>query len=492
MSLDNMITVLGDAQVLGKSRNIPVSGLTYRSSDVKKGHIFVAIPGFKSDGRNYVAQAMEQGAIAIVFEGKFFDKLRATQIRVSGARLALARLSSAFFAHPTNAFYLCGVTGTNGKTTLTYLMEALWQAAQRKTGVLGTINYRINGTVVREAQATTPESLDLQNYFFLMKKKKVSHAVVEVSSHGLDLDRVESSQFNSCVFTNLTRDHLDFHKTFESYYRAKEKLFLHHLAKSSKKDKLAVVCVEDKYGLRLADSLKKAKVPLMTYGFSNHADVHPEHFELGLQSGRVVLKIKNRSLEFSTKLIGRFNLLNTMAAVAVGMHSGLKEPDIVKGFENFKGVPGRLEQPAPLVFVDYAHTPDALKNVLKTLRALSPRKLITVFGCGGDRDKTKRPQMGKEAGVFSDIVIVTSDNPRMEDPEKIMGDIMPGLKRLRQKEIIKEPDRKKAIEAALHLKGPNDVVLIAGKGHENYQMIGAQKYPFSDQHVVKEYFGLNS
>lgn len=494
MILTELLHAVGRCKVLG-AEDIAIRGIAYDSRKVKKDYLFIAVSGFKNDGRIFIPQAVANGATAVVFEGKFFDKLRATQIRVSGVRAALARFASAFFAHPTETFYLSGVTGTNGKTTFSYLMEALWQTSGMKTGVLGTVSYRY-GTTASPAAQTTPEALDLQDFFARMRENRIERVCMEVSSHALSLERVCECQFDSAVFTNLSQDHLDFHGDMEDYYQSKELLFVRHLLNSRKKDKLAVVAMHDKFGKRLYKKIEHLKIPCATYGFGKNLNLYPASFQLGLHGLWAKLKRNKEEMSITCPVIGRFNLLNCMAAVLVGFHSGLTVREIQRGLESFGGVPGRLERiggvSEKVIFVDYAHTPDALKNVLQTLRELTTKRVITVFGCGGDRDKSKRPRMGYQAAFFSDVCVVTSDNPRTENADDIIRQIIPGIQRgglgpiHRSRGYIVEPDRKLAIGMALELAKKGDVVLVAGKGHEDYQIIGTKKLPFSDQAVIRE------
>lgn len=510
MNLKVLLQALGHYEIRG-SADVAIQGICYHSREVRPGYLFVAIPGFKADGRYYVQEAVEKGAAAIVFEGAFFDNLRRTQVRVLGARLALANLAAAFFVHPTESFYLAGITGTNGKTTLTFLLEALWQAAGLKTGVMGTINYRF-GSLRLEAAQTTPESLDLQRLFSQMRHEKISGVAMEVSSHAVIGRRVENCHFNSCVFTNLSRDHLDFHKTMEEYYQAKEKLFTHDLALSAKKNRLAIICAEKVYGKRLAKKCEAAGLATVTYGFKKDNDLYPVRlghrplghrpFRQSLEGLEAELKSARGLIHVRSRLIGRFNLLNIMAAVMVGLHSGCDIEAIEKGIAALPSVPGRLERiedsRGRFIFIDYAHTPDALKSVLTELKRLTPKgltkgRMITVFGCGGDRDRGKRPKMGFETARLSDICFVTSDNPRTENPDRIIAEILPGVKRGGMKPLKKgrgylmEPDRSKAISRALKMAKRGDVVLVAGKGHEDYQIIGTKKNHFSDHEAVKKF-----
>ncbi|MBI2340581.1 MAG: UDP-N-acetylmuramoyl-L-alanyl-D-glutamate--2,6-diaminopimelate ligase [Deltaproteobacteria bacterium] len=503
MKLSALLQALGHYEIRG-SAEIPIRGICYHSREAQPGFLFVAVPGLKTDGRKYVEEAVNKGATAVIFEGEFFENLIArdivpTQVRVLGARLALANLAAAFFAHPTESFYLAGVTGTNGKTTLTFLIESIGQAAGLKTGVAGTINYRFGGVRLDAAQ-TTPESLDLQRLFSRMRHEKITNVAMEVSSHALIFRRVENCHFNSCVFTNLSRDHLDFHGTMEEYYRSKQKLFIHDLRLSAKKNRLAIICTEGVHGRRLAEMSESLKIPTVKYGFKKSNDIFPVGYRQTLDGFEAELKTARGPIHIRSNLPGRFNLLNVMAAVMVGLHSGCEIESIEKGIAALKGVPGRLERiddpRGRFVFVDYAHTPSALKSVLTELKRLAPGgRIITVFGCGGDRDRGKRPKMGFESARLSDICFVTSDNPRTEDPEKIIDEILPGVKRgglksfVKKKGYLVEVDRSKAIALALQLAKKGDVVLVAGKGHEDYQIIGTKKIHFSDHEVVRKFLG---
>lgn len=484
--------IISDVEVLEVKGSvaIPVSGLKYDSRKVEPGDVFIAIPGHKEDGKKFIESALKKGASSIVVEGPLFDNLRATQVRVSGARLALAKMASKFFAHPTESFYLAGITGTNGKTTLTYLLEALWQTTQKVTGVIGTISIRYPG-YEEPASQTTPDSLDLQNLFSKMREKKISHAAMEVSSHALSQYRASQCQFDSAVFTNLTQDHLDYHKNMDDYFQAKALLFERELKESKKKNRAAIVNGDDIYGKKI---ILGKDVTRISYGFESDCTISPTHYEINLDGIKATLKTPWGKTEVNSTLMGRFNLYNLMAAVAVAYHSGLNTSQVEGALQKFKAVPGRLERigdaKGRLVFVDYAHTPDALFNVLKTLKDLQPKKIITVFGCGGDRDSKKRPLMGFEAGKISDMCIVTSDNPRTENPDHIISEIIPGLVKAGKKEgadFIVIADRKEALQKAVEMSNKGDVVLVAGKGHEDYQIIGTTKQHFSDQEILKSF-----
>jgi len=500
MQLKALLSGLGAHELRG-STDVQVTAIHYHSAEVTPSSLFVAVPGYRTDGRGHIAEALRRGAAVLVFEGSFIDNSRATQVRVSGARLALAHLSAAFYDHPTKSLYLSGVTGTNGKTTLTYLLESLWQTVGRKTAIVGTINRRVGSTITPAGQ-TTPESRDLQKFFAEALAQGVHSVAIEASSHALIQGRVEGCHFDSCVFTNLTQDHLDFHGTMEEYYRAKEKLFLDYFVRSEKKEKAAIVGTDSAYGKKLADSLKRKKMELATYGLKRGNDVFPKKISMTLQGIEAELSCRGKIVPIRSALLGRFNLVNIEGALLVGLHSGLSETDVIEGIKRCRVIPGRLERvddrSGRLIFVDYAHTPDALKNVLETLRELSPPRIVTVFGCGGDRDPGKRPLMGREVALHSDFCIVTSDNPRTEDPEKIISQIIPGIEEggMKRNAVSKgffvEPDRRKAIAKGLERTRPGDLLLITGKGHEDYQIIGTQRNPFSDKEVVRELVGTDS
>lgn len=487
--LKNLISSLAQSKIQGPL-DIDITGIAYDSRKVEFGNLFVAIPGTVDDGRKFVADAVRKGASAVVTEGELFDNLEVTQIRVAKARQALANLSAEFFGHPTKNIFLIGVTGTNGKTTMTYLLEALWQAKGRSIGVVGTVNTRLGAHVLR-AHQTTPESRDLQALFSQMRDQSMD-AVIEVSSHALTQYRVEGCHFDAALFTNLTQDHLDYHQNMEEYYLAKEHLFVHHLNQSCKK-KLAVLCLEDPFGKRLGYKLRGFPMDRRTYGFGADADVYPIKMKLNLDGICAELSVCGKKMEISSKLLGRFNLCNIMGAVTLADYRGFSADQIISGIQRTDYIPGRLERipdsEGRLIFVDYAHTPDALKRALECLKDLAPRNIYTVFGCGGDRDKKKRSLMGFEAATHSTKCWVTSDNPRTEDPEKIIEDILLGVQKTKTP-YIKISDRREAITQAIRAAQAGDVVLIAGKGHEDYQIMGKTKFPFRDQEVASHALDL--
>lgn len=466
-----------------------ISKLVYDSRKVVQGSAFFCIPGVRTDGNEFVAQAVKSGAICIVSE-KEQENLSIPQIIVDDVRLALAQFSDAFYSHPSRKVRMIGVTGTNGKTTSTHLIEKILNESGQQVGLIGTLGTRTPGSNMQEAVHTTPQAPELQEMISSMAAENCNYITMEVSSHGLFLKRVAGCQFAVAVLTNITQDHLDFHKTMDNYWRAKRILF-ESLNTSKQSNKAAVVNLDD----ALASEFLAAcgpDVKQITYGFAKKADVHVISSEW--KDGRSQLKLKTPAgeMSLSMRIAGRFNIYNAMAAIAVCLHEGISKEQIIKSLEDFKGVPGRFETVSiglanePLCIVDYAHTPDGLENVLRTAADLKKEgsKLICVFGCGGDRDPSKRPQMGEIAETLADYVIVSSDNPRTENPQEIIANILAGIKRM--KNIDVEPDRAKAIRLAVSQAGPNDIVMIAGKGHENYQLVMDQVLPFDDKIEVSK------
>lgn len=464
--------------------NINIESLTANSEEAKKGALFVAIKGFSSDGHKYIKDVIQRGVKVVVVEKEESLSKDIIQLVVSDTREALAHLSCEFFNHPSQKIVLIGVTGTNGKTTSTYLLEAVLKEAHVKPGVIGTINYRYLGKTF-EAPNTTPDSLEFQRILHHMQEEGVSHVAMEVSSHALTLKRVDGSHFNVALFTNLTQDHLDFHSDLEDYFQSKRRLFVELLPKSKKKTH-SVINIDDPYGLRLYEELKNAVV---SFSLKNpKADIYTKANEFSLEGITAKIHTPKGDILIQSSLLGEHNLLNILGIIGVSLALDIPLPVIQKGILSTKNISGRLEkvdagQPF-LVLVDYAHTDDALKNVGKALLKLKKNKIITVFGCGGDRDRKKRPLMAKAASQFSDTVIVTSDNPRTEDPQKIIEEILQGLEGITN--YLVEPDRKKAIQKAIDMAEAKDIVLIAGKGHEDYQILGKTKIHFDDRKVARE------
>jgi UDP-N-acetylmuramoyl-L-alanyl-D-glutamate--2,6-diaminopimelate ligase len=459
---------------------LPVTEVHYDSRRVPPGGVFVAIRGTVTDGNRYVDAARKKGAVAIVSE-RAPDGAGAWA-QVPDAREALALLSAAALGDPARSLRLVGVTGTNGKTTTTYLIDAALRAAGHAVGLIGTVHYRIGARLV-EASRTTPESSDLQGLFKEMVAEGCSHAVLEVSSHSLELKRVHGCAFQVAVFTNLTRDHLDFHGDMDRYFAAKQRLFDTYLAE----DGHAVINVDDDRAASLA-AVSRGKV--WTYGLEKEADVSASGISLSLKGTRFRARTPAGDFDVDTPLIGRFNVENFLAGLTAALALGLAPEAALRGLLTMTGVPGRLERVNAgqdfAVIVDYAHTDDALKNLLETVRELKPRRLITVFGCGGDRDRTKRPLMGAVAARLSDVVIVTSDNPRSEPPEAILDEIQRGMNGNRRGERHMIVDRREAIARALEMAGPGDAVVIAGKGHETYQVLRDRTIPFDDRQVARD------
>jgi UDP-N-acetylmuramoyl-L-alanyl-D-glutamate--2,6-diaminopimelate ligase len=484
MHLKQIVQQLTGATVEG-SLDRDVSGIAYDSRRVTPGMLFVAIPGRNTDGHEFINTAIERGASAIICERSRSFPSRATRISVPDAREALARAARSYFEHPSSRLRVIGVTGTNGKTTIAFMVKTLLEAAGVKTGLLGTVRYEIGDRII-PAQRTTPESLEVQQMLAQMLKADCAACVMEVSSHALEQKRVLGVEFDVCIFTNLTRDHLDFHGTMESYFAAKKKLFT-ALAEGGKRG-AAVINIDDSYGARLAGT---TQVELeLTYGLQKAARLRATKIELTPEGSRFVVETPERKFALRLPLIGRHNIYNALAAVGAGMALNIDVVKIQAALNALPPVPGRLEavkcgQPFG-VFVDYAHTDDALKNVLTTLREITPGRVLLAFGCGGNRDSGKRAKMGKVAAELADFAIITSDNPRKEDPAKIAAQIEEGYRSIRTDSYVVELDRSRAIQQILVKAEPGDTVLLAGKGHETYQEFEDTVVPFDDRLHAQE------
>jgi len=480
----------------GEGADVEIEGITVDSRRVRPGDLFVALSGQRTDGARYVGEAVRRGARAVVTraQDEMAEAVGVPVVRTAEPRRLLGMAAARLAGDPSAAFTLVGVTGTNGKTTTTYLLEAIWQAAGLRPGVLGTIAYRFGGTS-RPAPLTTPEAHELQGLLAAMRAAGTSHVAIEVSSHALAQERVAGCRFDAAVFTNLTRDHLDFHGDLESYYAAKARLFLEHLPASGKPDPVAVVNLEDAAGERLAAALRSRCV---TVGRRPGAVVRSLEVETGLGGTRGVLDLAGRRLPFRSPLVGAPHVENILGAAATAWALGTAPEAIQAGLAEVCAPPGRLEQiagPGFTVVVDYAHTPDALARALDVLRPLTAGAVIAVFGCGGDRDRGKRPLMGEAAARRSDLVVLTSDNPRTEDPTRILADIEAGVRaagmqplaaaRAGDRGYLVEPDRTTAIVRAVETARPGDVVLVAGKGHEDYQIVGTEKRHLDDREEVR-------
>jgi len=478
----------------GPLGEIGIGGISVDSRSVRAGDLFVAVPGARVDGHAYLAEAARAGAAAALVEREL-PSLPLPVVRVPSTAAALPGVAVAFHGDPSAKLRVTGVTGTNGKTTVTYLIEAILAAAGRVPAVIGTIDYRVAGTVLRKG-LTTPFPHELQAVMAQAAALGTTDLLMEVSSHSTAQGRIEGVRFDVGIFTNLTRDHLDFHGDMESYFSAKARLFREYLPAGGKRTGMALNA-DDPYGERIAQECPSAT----TFGFSRSWDIHPEEMEMTWEGTRMVLATPAGLLAMRSPLIGAHNVSNVMAAVAGGLLLSASPATIAAGIAAVGTIPGRLE-PIPNargihVFVDYAHSPDGMDRVLSTLRGLTEGRLLTVFGCGGNRDRGKRPAMGRVAAMRSDVVVVTSDNPRDEDPAKILAEIVPGLTSeglmeahgpaaWREGFFRVEADRKAAIALALSLAEPGDTVAIVGKGHEDVQIIGDRRLPFDDRQAARD------
>jgi UDP-N-acetylmuramoyl-L-alanyl-D-glutamate--2,6-diaminopimelate ligase len=482
MQLKTLLSATPVRQLFG-SVDRPVENIAYDSRRVQRHTMFVALRGEKTDGHQFIGHAIDKGASVIVTEREQKDP-RVTCLVVENTRTALADFSATFYGNPGRKLKLAAVTGTNGKTTTTFLIKHICENAGLRCGLIGTVRYEI-GERILPAIRTTPESLDLQELLAQIANAGCKAAAMEVSSHALAQDRTRGLEWNVAVFTNLTQDHLDFHGTMENYFEAKTKLFTGLAGQKQKTKPRAIVNVDDRYGQQLLDKLDKS-VAVTTYGMGLRADFRASNYHAEFTGTSYQLDARGKSYLVRLPLIGRFNVTNSIAALAAAEVLGINLRSAVLSLGKAPQVPGRLELvPAKRqfqVFVDYAHTPDALANVLKTLRELQPNRLITVFGCGGDRDRQKRPLMAEMADRLADYSIITSDNPRKEDPSAIIAETEKGFRSNRYEKIV---DRTEAINRAVALARARDIVLVAGKGHENYQEFADYTIPFDDIQVAR-------
>ncbi len=461
--------------------NPQISSVEMDSREVKTGSLFICIKGYTLDGRDFVHEAISNGAVAVVSEYPL--SVSVPVVLVKSSKRAMAVLADAFYNHPSHSLQVIGITGTNGKTSTTHIVEQIIRAAGRKTGLIGTLHTKI-GDKTFDVRNTTPESLILQQTFNEMKQENVQTVIMEVSSHALDLGRVHGSDFNIAVFTNLTQDHLDYHGTMAEYRRTKGLLFSQlgntfHL----EQQKYAILNNDD----AASEEYKRSTAAhLITYGIEKSSDIMAKSIQMKNKGTSFTLSIYEESFNVEINLIGLFSVYNVLAAVCASLAAGVEIPVILKTINKLAGVRGRFELvdagQSFTVVVDYAHTPDSLKNAITTLKQFSNGKVYVVVGCGGDRDKTKRPIMAKIATEFADIAVFTSDNPRSEDPKQILKDMEAGVHEMNYRII---EDREEAIHYVLHIAKKNDVVLIAGKGHETYQVIGKSVHEFDDREVVR-------
>ena len=462
-----------------------IAALCYDSRRVQKNSLFVALSGAKEDGNKYIEEAIERGAVAVVTEQEQ-AQMRATLVVVANARQALADLAAEFYGRPSLGLKVAGITGTNGKTTTAFLLKHLCESVQMRAGLIGTIRYEIGDRSLPAAR-TTPESLDLQELLFQIRSAGCRAVAMEVSSHALAQGRARNVEFDTAIFTNLTQDHLDFHQTMEAYFESKVQLFTGLAAQPHKKG-ACVVNLDDRWGQQLLVRLAKEApgLPVSTFGMGARADFRASAVRTDVGGTQYQLDARGKTYLVRLPLIGSFNVYNSLAALAGAVSLGVDLRTAVRALADAPSVPGRLE-PVPVkrqyrVFVDYAHTDDALTNVMKTLRDLNPRRLLVVFGCGGNRDKAKRPLMAAAVERLADWAIVTSDNPRKENPEAIIEEITTGFRGRQHETVV---DRREAIFHAISLAQPGDIVLIAGKGHETTQEFADQTVPFDDLAIAR-------
>jgi len=496
--LEALKPVVRDGRSEVRDPDIDIGSIHYRAQEVKPGGLFVAVPGHVADGHDFIDEALARGASAIVAEKPI--KKDSIIIEVGNSRKALALISARFYENPSEKLFIIGITGTNGKTTTAFLIENLLLKAGFKVGSIGTINYRYSGKTFNSSM-TTPESADLQKILSDMKKTGITHVVMEISSHAVDLNRIDCCWMDIGIYTNLSQDHLDYYGDMDCYWSSKKKFFIDHLVSGPKKGLATAVinCMDDR-GRELEVALRKLPLSIISTGRSGDVMIRPGNIKYNPAGIAGDISTPSGTFDFTSPLVGGYNFENILCATGVGIALNLPFAVIKAGMENFSGVPGRLERikndVGRFVFVDYAHTPDALENVLFALKAVTTSRIICVFGCGGDRDKEKRPLMGEIAGKLCDLVMITSDNPRTEPPMKIIDRILHGIKKVssceyspqdlkigfgNNKGYIIEPDRQKAIQLGITASRPGDTVLIAGKGHEAYQIIGEKKLPFDDR-----------
>jgi UDP-N-acetylmuramoyl-L-alanyl-D-glutamate--2,6-diaminopimelate ligase len=488
MKSTDVLAGVGAEQLSGSRAALDVTGVAHDSRKVRPGDLFVALTGATHDGASFVAQAKANGAVAVLAERAVSVELPV--FKVPSARRALAEVAANVYRRPANELMLLGVTGTNGKTTTAYLLESICSAGGAAVGRIGTIDVRFAGRT-QQSPHTTPDALALHGLFREMLDAGTDTVVMEVSSHALDQERVHGLTFRACGFTNLSRDHLDYHADMEAYFQAKRKLFIDNLSPGG----VAVVNGDDTYAARIYNEVRNARRMAWKFSRTGTGEISAAGIELGLNGIKATLKTPAGDINIQSSLLGPHNLENILAAAGMALGAGFGRRDVQEGIERVKRVPGRMErveENGRVALVDYAHSDDALRRALEAARALSKGRVIVVFGCGGDRDKGKRPIMGQVVGEGADLAVVTSDNPRTEDPGEIIAQITPGLEkgglrrisagkaRSGERGYLVEADRKGAIETAASLAKAEDVILVAGKGHEAYQEVGAQKLPFDD------------
>jgi len=477
----SLLEIINGIEVIASSGNIQViiQGMSMDSRHVLPGDLYACVPGFQVDGHEFAAGAIASGAVALVVER--FLPLDVPQVKVADVRQVTGLLAANVYDRPSDQLELVGVTGTNGKTTITYLIEKIATKQGKKVGLIGTLGARINGRDI-PGERTTPESIEVQKLLAEMVGEGVSLAVMEVSSHAIDLGRVKGCEFDAGIFTNLTQDHLDYHKTMGEYFLAKSQLFAN--LKGLKQPKVSILNGDDPTFTKLRQA---SAAPVVSYGIDSAVDYRAENVEVSTEGVHFLVRFREQTQQIRYATPGIFSVYNALAAFAWGVERGYVPTAVAEALAEIPGVPGRFEsvrlgQPFQVI-VDYAHTPDGLVNVVKTARDFTKGRLITVFGCGGDRDRGKRPIMGEAAAQWSDFVIVTSDNPRTEDPDQIIQEVLVGVSGV---DYVALRDRKEAIWSACRMAKPGDTILIAGKGHETYQIFGTEVHPFDDREVARE------
>lgn len=480
MKLLKILKGLDDYLIVQGDKDIDINKIEYNSTKISDGDMFVCIRGFKTDGHKYINDAIKKGARAIICEEVPKDIKNLTIIKTNNSRKLLAFIACNFYDEPSKKLNIIGVTGTNGKTTTTYLIKSILDNIKHKVGIIGTIENRIGDEIIH-TERTTPESLELQKLIDEMYNKGCNDVVMEVSSHSLDLYRVSGIDYDIAIFTNLTQDHLDYHKTMENYKIAKSILFEH--------SKVSVINIDDNAGNFM---IEKSKGKIITYAIDKEADLRAENIHISSNGVKFTLDYKNQQYLVSLNTPGRFSIYNALGAIGACLSMNIDMCDIIKGLNEVVGVKGRFQtlrnKKGFSVIVDYAHTPDGLENILKTAKEFTKGKIITIFGCGGDRDKTKRPIMGNIAGKLSNFCVITSDNPRTENPQTILDEIEVGTKETNCN-YIKIVDRREAINYAISIAKENDSVILAGKGHEDYQIFKDETIHFDDVEEVKKAFG---
>ncbi len=486
MKLDELIEYLKYDDLIN-FKDVEISGISYNSKTTKKGDIFICLVGEHTDGHEYAKMAIENGAAALLAQHKI-EGVKVPQVIVDSTRHKIADIADRFYSRPSLGINLIGITGTNGKTTVTHLIQKIFEENQEKCALIGTLGYKLSSnSEYRDAKHTTPQAPELQATLRMIKDvEKIDNVVMEVSSHALEQNRVGGCRFNGAVLTNLTQDHLDYHITMENYFKAKALLF-EHLTEGD----FAVINLDDEYGQKFLSVVPEG-VRKFTYGVKNTADIMAKDIEFSLNGAEFKLLINGEEHNVNLHMNGMFSVYNVLAAVSSAVAMGIDIKIALKALQNVHGVAGRFEivNKKPLVIVDYAHTPDGLENVLKSAREITPKdgKLICLFGCGGDRDATKRPKMGAIAQKLSDKIIITSDNPRSEDPQQIITDIIAGLQSVSPDKVTVEPDRGEAIALLKTIAENNDVVIIAGKGHEDYQILKDKTIHFDDREQARKVF----